>query len=179
MTSILTPAVEKVDLPAGTLIAQAFPRLDYADAYRIRLRNGPHEVTKVTQAALRSAPRWAQWLMRLRDRLVGPLGLKTVPHSTHDFDNVILEPGHTIGLFKVLARSDDELLLGEDDLHLDFRLSVLVRSDGHANWAIASTIVRFNNWLGRGYFLPVRPLHRIIVPAMLRNALRVYEQEEP
>ena len=39
---------------------------------------------------------------------------------------------------------------------------------------MVSTIVRFNNWLGRLYFLPVRPIHRLIVPAMLRNGLRWY-----
>ena len=34
------PGVQKVDLPIGTLGAQAFPHVDYADAYAIRLPGG-------------------------------------------------------------------------------------------------------------------------------------------
>ena len=64
------------------------------------------------------------------------------------------------------------ILLGEDDRHLDFRLSVLRQRGGTADWVVVSTVVRFNNWLGRAYFLPVRPLHQLIVPAILRSALR-------
>ena len=32
--------------------------------------------------------------------------------------------------------------------------------------------VSIPNWLSWAYFLPVRPLHQLIVPAILRSALR-------
>ena len=34
-----------------------------------------------------------------------------------------------------------------------------------------TTLVKFNNWVGRAYFVPVRIGHKMVVPAMLR-ALR-------
>jgi len=168
------PSVQKVDLPTETLVARAFPRIDYADAYCMRLPAGqPNDLDTIVRAALGMAPRWVALLMRLRDWIVGLIGLKTASRSARrDLGHHTLQVGESLGIFKVFDRSADELLLGEDDRHLDFRVSVLVRNDGSADWAIVSTVVRFNNWLGRAYFLPVRQLHKLIVPAMLRNAYR-------
>jgi hypothetical protein len=176
-----TPTVEKVPLPDGTLIRQALARLDYADAYRIRLPAGAaRDLDRVVRSAFGSAPRWVELLMRLRNWIVRPLGLKTGPAGSRGaLDRVALRAGQRVGLFRVFARADDELLLGEDDRHLDFRVSVLLRSDGRSDWAIVSTVVRFNNWLGRAYFLPVRPLHGLIVPALLRHALIRYSNDRP
>jgi len=166
------PSVQKVDLPANALITRAFPHMDYADAYQVRLpAAAPTDLDTISRAALGTAPHWVTFLMQLRDQIVGGIGLKTGkqlarPKLRHD----TLQVGDSLGIFKVYARSVDELLLGEDDRHLDFRLSVLVRNDGSDHWAIVSTVVRFNNWLGRAYFLPVRQFHKLIVPAMIRNA---------
>ena len=35
-----------------------------------------------------------------------------------------------------------------------------------------STLVHFNNWKGRAYFVPVRVGHQIIVPHGVRTALQ-------
>ena len=170
------PSVQKVDLPIGTLITRALPRIDYADAYRMQLPDeAPKELDSVARAGLGTAPRWIALLMQLRDRIVGPIGLKTSSQSAwRNIGHDTLQVGDRLGIFRVFDRTDDELLLGEDDRHLDFRVSVLVRNDGNARWVIVSTIVRFNNGLGRAYFLPVRPCHKLIVPAMLRNAYQRY-----
>ena len=165
--------IEHTNIPRNSLIAGVFPRVDYADAYRVRLPAGaPSDIEALTRLALGAAPGWIHALMALRDRIVRIAGLKTTPHGQEDLARTPLQPGAALGIFRVFARSADEILLGEDDRHLDFRVSVLRQSDGAADWAIVSTVVRFNNWLGRVYFLPVRPLHKLIVPAMMRSALR-------
>jgi Protein of unknown function (DUF2867) len=165
--------IEHIRIPRDSLIADVFSRVNYADAYRVRLPAGaPSDIDALTQIALGAAPGWIRALMRLRDRIVRVAGLKTTPHGQGGLPRTPLQPGATLGIFRVFARSADEILLGEDDRHLDFRVSVLRQSDGATDWVIVSTVVRFNNWLGRAYFLPVRPLHRLIVPAMLRSALR-------
>jgi Protein of unknown function (DUF2867) len=105
--------------------------------------------------------------------LGGLVGLKIAPRNARiDLAHASLQPGESVGLFKVYQRSEDEILMGEDDRHLDFRVSVLLQVRHDERWAVITTVVRFNNWLGRVYFLPVRPLHRLIVPAMMRNAVR-------
>jgi hypothetical protein len=173
---VCQPSVQKVDLPTQSLVARAFPQPDYADAYCVRLPGGaPNDLDAVVRAALGSAPQWVALLMQLRDRIVGVIGLKTASRSApRDLGHDTLKAGDRLGIFKVFERADDELLLGEDDWHLDFRVSVLVRNDGSADWAIVSTVVRFNSWLGRAYLLPVRPFHKLIVPAMIRLAYRRY-----
>jgi hypothetical protein len=170
------PRVQKIDLPTETLVARAFPRIDYADAYGMRLPAGePNDLDTVVRAALGTAPHWVALLLHLRDRIVGMIGLKTASRSARrNLGHDTLQVGESLGIFKVFDRSIDELLLGEDDRHLDFRVSVLVRNDGGADWAIVSTVVRFNSWLGRAYFLPVRQFHKLIVPAMMRNAYQRY-----
>ena len=165
--------IEHVSIPRESLITNIFSHVDYADSYRVQLPAGaPHDIDALTYDALSAAPRWIHTLMALRDRIVRVVGLKTTPRNQGDLARTPLQPSAALGIFRVFARSADEILLGEDDRHLDFRVSVLCQSDGAADWVIVSTVVRFNNWLGRAYFLPVRPLHRLIVPAMLRSALR-------
>jgi hypothetical protein len=107
--------------------------------------------------------------MQLRNVLVTPLGLKTdtpKPPQTRQ----PLQIGARAGLFKLYQRTADELLLGEDDKHLNFRVSVLRQHESGYDWLMISTVVHFNNWLGRLYFLPVRPFHQRIVPWMMKQA---------
>jgi hypothetical protein len=169
-------AVEKVTVPTTPLLAGALARIDYADAYRARLPGGgAHNLDAVARAAFGSAPSWVAPLMWLRDRLVGVVGLKTARAlRRHGPAPDVMQPGDRLVIFHVLARHDDELLLGEDDRHLDFRVSLLIERDAQGAWVVVSTLVHFNNLLGRLYFLPVRPFHRLIVPAMLQKGLRRY-----
>jgi hypothetical protein len=168
------PTIEKINIPPGTLIASAFPRTHYADAYRARLpASSSRDIEQLTRMLFATTPQWIEALLRTRDRIVGVIGLKTAPEATkRDLEHIVFQPGSAFGLFKVFERADNEIMMGEDDSHLDFRVSVLLQQAGEADWLIVSTVVRFNNWLGRAYFLPVHPLHQLIVPAMMRSAIR-------
>jgi hypothetical protein len=163
--------VREVRVPAGSLAAGAFPRTSYADAYAIDLPAGDApDVDALTRLLTTSAPRWVEQLMWLRDRIVSPLGLRTAGTRLPVRDaSSRLQSGDMAGIFRVFARSDDEILLGGDDRHLDFRVSVLVQRGAVRSSAVLTTVVRFNNGLGRAYFFVVRPFHRLIVTSMLRN----------
>ena len=78
--------------------------------------------------------------------------------------------GERLGLFKVFSRSENELILGEDDKHLDFRVSLLQvpLSSSKAELTI-STTVKFHNAFGRSYFFLVKPFHKLIVQTMLKG----------
>ncbi|HNP79162.1 MAG TPA: DUF2867 domain-containing protein, partial [Cyclobacteriaceae bacterium] len=78
------------------------------------------------------------------------------------------------GLFRVYDKNDFEVILGEDDKHLDFRVSLLLVPDSKnpgIKKLLITTLVRFNNVWGKVYFLPVRPFHKLIVPSMLNNMI--------
>jgi hypothetical protein len=91
-------------------------------------------------------------LLGLRQALVGLVGIERADSS----------------VFATLARTDDEVLLGSDAGHLDFRVSVR-REPARV---VVSTVVRLRNLRGRGYFAVVRPIHPVVVRAMLRRAAR-------
>jgi hypothetical protein len=165
--------VEEVAVPPGSLAGGAgFD--DYHDAYRLRLDpNVIPDVDTFARAFTREPPPWIKSLLLVRDVAVGWLGLKRT--DTLSAEKLALEAdrpiavGDLLGIFRVFARTEQEILAGADDRHLDFRVSLLVDHDAIGTFGVVSTVVRFHNAIGRAYFTPVRPLHRHVVPAMLRR----------
>ncbi|WP_176955770.1 DUF2867 domain-containing protein [Sinosporangium album] len=98
-------------------------------------------------------PRTVSTLMRLRDHLVRPFGLRTA-------DTLRAKT-----LFPVLASSADEVVMGVDDRHLSFRVGVLV-ADRRMS---VTTAVQFNHWTGRLYWAVVRWFHPYVVRSMIRS----------
>ena len=82
-----------------------------------------------------------------------------------------LEAGDRIVFFPVLSRSADEIVLGADDLHLDFRGSVLLRRTDRTV-VVATTVVRCHNLLGRLYLAAILPFHVLVVTDSLRRLRR-------
>jgi hypothetical protein len=129
-------------------------RVDYADAYALALPPGaPRDPEQVAEAVFHRPPAWVLAAMGLRNAIVAPLGLKA-PRSTRRG-------------FPMLDRDEHEVLLGLDDRHLDFRVSVRVEGDT----AVVATRVQLNGALGRAYFTPVRLVHPIVVKTMMRRLL--------
>lgn len=141
----------------------------YADAYAVDLPPDASTDPDVWRRRIFASPPVAlSRLVRLRDFVVRPLGLR---------DAADLDPRHEA--FPVLARSADEVLMGADDRHLDFRVSVRVVANAHASSALVlTTTVTFHGALGRLYFIPVRPFHRRIVPVLLRRAVGMARDAE-
>jgi len=160
------PAAPRADrrwpvLPEDSLAAQALPSIDYLDVFSTPVDSDATLDEVARRLLLGQPPR----LMRLRDALVRPFGLKTSPKGSRPALRLV--PGERIGIFRLYARSAHELLLGEDDRHLDFRLCLRVLGDGTATLA---TLVHFHNFIGRAYFFLIRPFHALIVKGMLRRA---------
>jgi hypothetical protein len=152
---------EGAGLGESSLARRALPSVDYFDVFSTHV--GGTSLEEVARRVLAGRP---LRLMRLRDALVRPFGLKTSPLGPRPPLRFV--PGERIGLFTLFERTEDELLLGEDDRHLDFRVCLRV-AGGEASLA---TAVRFRNLFGRVYFLLVRPFHGLIVRGMLRRARR-------
>jgi hypothetical protein len=69
--------------------------------------------------------------------------------------------------FPVLPEGRDEIVLGADDRHLNFRLSLLRRLSPTGALLIATTVVHTHNALGFTYLNAIRPLHHLVVRANL------------
>lgn len=165
--------VTAVPVPAASRIAGFYARTDLIDAYAVTLpgqaSNDPETLARFVFSRL---PRWALGLMAIRDALVAGLGLKTARQLRPATPQ---QHSERVGLFRIYSREPAEIVLGEDDKHLDFRLSLLCTQAGAQSpqrQLILSTAVQCHNRLGRTYLALIAPFHRRIVRACLRQAAR-------
>jgi hypothetical protein len=156
-----------VALPAGSRITGFYEATNLADAFAIGLPNGTLQNPETLARFLFAArPAWIGHLMQLRDTLVAGFGLKTARRLTR-------AAGQRVGIFKVYETHADEIILGEDDKHLDFRVSVLVRPGDANSQLVVSTMVHCHNLLGRAYITLIAPFHRRVVLAHLQRAAQL------
>ncbi|WP_432726687.1 DUF2867 domain-containing protein [Variovorax sp. W6] len=173
MPSELTP-VKPVVLPAQSAVTGMYESTDLADAFAVQLPVGTSSDPDVLWRFLIShQPSWIGWLTNVRDSIVACFGLKTARHLATLSSEANAD---RIGIFKVYGRSETEIVLGEDDKHLDFRLSVLHTpspSPALGGLLTVSTVVHCNNLLGRAYIRVIAPFHRQVVKASLRRAAHI------
>ena len=164
-------AVREVAPPAESGVASWFETADLADAFAIPVdaADAAKGVDSLARAAFGDPAPWIRRLVRLRDALVAGFGVKT---SEEVRRAAISEKADRIDFFRVLGRSNRELILGEDDSHLDFRLSLLLRArpEGFGDELVATTVVRCHNALGRSYLLLISRFHRRVVVGILTRA---------
>lgn len=164
--------IDAVPVPAESAILGIYPTLNFADAYSVALPSGAStDPERLARFIFSQHSPAAAALMRLRDALVSGLGLKTARSLTRDAAG----RESRVGMFKIYSVAPDEIVMGEDDKHLDFRLSLLcapssAASDGRR--IVLSTVVHCHNRLGRAYIRLIAPFHRLIVRSSLRRAAR-------
>ena len=79
--------------------------------------------------------------------------------------------GEKIGVWPIFSLSEDEVVAGRDNKHMDFRLSVLKVPDGDRPSVVVSTICTVHNLSGKLYLFFVVPFHRQGVRKLMTNAL--------
>jgi hypothetical protein len=136
------------------LLAAHAGRVDHADAWTSPIRDGETADPAAWARIMASLPQPVNRAMRLRDTLVRPFGLSAAGEG-------LPETG-----FPVLARTDQEIILGVDDTHLNFRVGITT-GDGRAT---LTTTVTLLGPLGRLYWLVVRWFHPLVVRATLGHA---------
>jgi hypothetical protein len=148
--------------------------VDLADAFSIRLPSGASRNPDVLARFIFSVqPSWIGALTDVRDAIVAAFGLKTARHLA---TLPSVPAAKRISIFKVFGVNDTEVVLGEDDKHLDFRVSILCTPDpppGTGNRLTLSTVVHCHNRLGKTYLSVIAPFHRQVVKASLRRAAEV------
>lgn len=161
-----TLAVMPVPLPPGSRATTFYPAPHLADAYALRLPDGATRDPEVLARFMfsRQAP-WVARLMWLRNRIVAVFGIKTSDQLQAGTGAV-----RRISFFRIYAQDESEILLGEDDSHLDFRVSV--RCEPRSQQLIVTTVVQCHNLIGRLYILLIAPWHRLVVRSAMQRAAR-------
>ena len=167
--------VHQKPIPEDSLIAHAMERIDYQDNYVVQIDTdqeiAPADLVKYF---FLSFPKWFMALMYTREQIAKWIGLKTahgmdVKGQLEAFEGKV---GQSIALFHVLGSNQREVMLGENDKHLNFRFSFLVYPSGNKQEISGATTVKYNGWLGRVYFFFVKPVHRLIMRVMMRKIAR-------
>lgn len=172
----------KTTLPEKSLLARKIS-YDYVDSFQSILNDEHSKITtsQVGKSFFSSSPKWVGKLFLLRNKIVSLFGLKTENETNNreqQLANFSCEKGEQLGLFKVIDKTENEVILGEDDKHLNFRVSFFLEkptTQSAKRTITISTTVEFNNWFGKLYFLPVRPFHNLIVPTMLKTIINDLE----
>jgi hypothetical protein len=138
------------------------PGAQFADAFSIRTATTNLTAREAAERMVGRSPWWVETLMKLRDLIVAPLGLKTATVARH-------ADVAKVGFFPVLDETAQRMVLGFNDSHLDFRVVVDVADVSSGQRVTATTIVLMHNWIGRTYITIIKPFHRMVVRSMLKQ----------
>ncbi|MBV8192958.1 MAG: DUF2867 domain-containing protein [Alphaproteobacteria bacterium] len=144
---------------------------DFIDTYAAPLASADTRgLEELARQVLAMPPFWVRALLWTRDVSMAPFGVKS---STAVSEGARTAGVARIGFFPVQQRTAEELVLGADDIHLDFRVSIqlLVSGAGPRRLA-ATTAVRRHNLLGRAYLAVIYPFHVLIVREGLTRCAR-------
>ena len=162
-----------VPIPSDSVLAPLYVGADLLDAFSIHLPAGANDDLEVlVRAGFERPAGWIRALTRVRDAMMATVGVK----SSRAIGAAAAARGPVIGYFPLLSKSAGELVVGEDDRHLDFRVAVLVRTDAQGGRElVVVTVVHCHNRLGRTYLAVIAPFHRAIARASLEQAARAME----
>jgi Protein of unknown function (DUF2867) len=166
----MNPHITAIQAPLTSDISKQLQGADFFDSYEMPLEHAGRSALEIYLGVIRETPAWINFLMAARNRVVSVFGLKDLGHlgdlqkskSASDY-----RVGDRIGIFTLLSNTDNEVIMGDADKHLDVKISVCkLAPDGKESVAI-TTVVHIHNLLGRVYMLFVVPFHKLIVPAIL------------
>lgn len=173
MSKTRTP-IRACAVPPSSLIASRIAGASFYDSYGTPLHTDDVRASaaELTLRVFSKVPRWIEFLMRVRNGIVGLIGLKNQSTFQKGFDTQkpaqSYQPGDRVGLFTVLHVSQDEFIMGDDDKHLQVQISVCKAPLHGIPSLLVTTVVHEHNWLGWLYMVFVGPAHRVIAPATLR-----------
>lgn len=145
--------VRTTPLPQPSKLWEKFTQGDFIDGYAVTSRLSAQEALHVGLAL----PSWAMTLLKIRNRILSPFGFKTQ-----------IDSGYVDSIFPLEFEDENEVIVGTDDWHQDFRISVYKSQDT----IHMSTWVHRHNLAGYIYLAVVMPFHILIVRDAMRRIAR-------
>jgi len=161
----------KCDIPSVSVLDRGLIEAAYfQDSYRAPLRHVEMSVVAVFHAIFAHHPLWMKLLLIVRNRIASWCGLAAPSAAAilHPQVNGECAVGDTIGVWPVYSLTDNELVAGRDNKHLDFRLSVLKSPSS----VTVSTICIVHNRFGKVYLFFIVPFHRWGVQRLIADAVK-------
>jgi hypothetical protein len=135
---------------------------DYTDSYSETVHTTRPISAEELTGRFFCASQWIIALMKLRNAIVKPFGLKGENNLS---DLVKIE-------------SENRATLSKIDKHLDFDVTLMTENIENGNQRISvSTKVRLHNGMGKFYFAIIKPFHRLICKALLKRVRKDLESQ--
>jgi hypothetical protein len=164
--------VTQIPFPAESQLQPLLAGAHYYDAFAADMADPALTPTQIFVRFGEAFPDWGEALLGVRNQVVKRLGLLDVGAFRKVDPKPIgtLSVGDPLGIFRIMAMDETELVAGIDDSHLDVRISVVKRCGERRASYVVCSVVTIHNLLGRLYMLPVAPMHRLIVRETMRRA---------
>ena len=160
-------------MPSLSALSRIVEAVYYQDSYCAPLLERDLDLPDIFQAIFAHHPTWIKISLIVRNRIVRSFGLDAAsdaeifnftPKSSYSV-------GDKIGIWPIFVLTDTELIVGRDNRHLDFRLSILKITDTNPAMVIVTTICQVHNLFGKLYLFFVVPFHKWGVKKILSNAV--------
>jgi hypothetical protein len=166
--------VVECDVPSGSVLSrELIERAYFRDSYRVLLSRRELGVVDIFFGIFGHHPPWMKLLLIVRNKVASLAGLDAPTAADILYveikDRYVV--GDKIGVWPIFWLSEDELVAGRNNKHLDFRLSVLKVPGGDRTSVVVSTICTVHNLSGKLYLFFVVPFHRYGVRKLMANAL--------
>lgn len=158
--------VKEVKTSLTEIHKKLLPKIDFSDTFSTT--NHTDSIEKITKLIFNTPPRWIKLLFTLRNSLAALVGLKTV--KPDDYNEGFTVDDY-VNFFKIYAISDNEVIIGADDSHLNFRAIIHNTQSESFNIEVI-TLVEYNNLKGKVYMGIIKPFHRLVVKRMVKNAYK-------
>jgi hypothetical protein len=166
----VTPCnIPKASVLDSPLIGTAY----FKDAYCAPLRSSQASLVDVFFAIFGHNPWWIKLTLVARNRIAALCGL-AVPLAADILHAPIKSSctiGEKIGPWPIFALTQNELVAGRDNSHLDFRLFLLRVIDGGVASVVVSTVCTTHNAFGKVYLFFIVPFHRWGVQWLMAKAV--------
>ncbi len=165
-------AVTKTKLASGSALHDFVQAGDFLDCYSVDITRTGLPIDEVAQRIFTGLPGWINALLAARDLGVTFFGLKTTAKLPKNNDRrSAVNVGEPINFLCVRSITPNEIILGEDDTHLDFKIAVFRETESSKRISLA-TWVHTHNRLGRLYLRTISRFHVMIVNSRLKALSR-------
>lgn len=118
---------------------------DYHDTFIVKSQKPAEQIIpkELIKKIFNHSPAWLNFLMKVRNILVKPLGLET--GKVLKTEDCIIED------------TENEAIMRKDDKHLLFYVSIAKIGNDLID---ITTVVQYHNALGKAYFFFIKPFHK-------------------
>lgn len=145
---------------------QILPKIDFSDTFSTT--NQQDSIEEITNLIFNTTPKWVAFLFKIRNAIVQFFGIKT---NLPDDYNEDFKVGGYVAFFKIYDIATNEIILGANDSHLNFRAIVYNAKTSAYNIKV-TTLVEYHNTKGKIYMSLIKPFHRMVVKRMVGQAFK-------